>query len=168
MQKVSNRKKTQYRPSKMDKTDLNCIQESHQTEAYRFSCLRLWNLQAKQANWSQKKSPISCWHGITDVLTAQATNGSLQYITMKVYLEGKELLIAKIFQLSTEKHLTVGNLNSHSPARGYFSLKRKEIKDWVTDNRLLLINKPDDKPSSRAWKKISSALCLKWHLEENQ
>lgn len=129
---VSNRKKNQYRPSKMDKTDLNCIQESHQTEAYRFSCLRLWNIQAKQANWSQKKSPISCWHGITDVLTAQATNGSLQYITMKVYLEGKELLIANIFQLSTAFQ---SDLNSHSPAREYFSESQEKRDHRLSDRQ---------------------------------
>lgn len=130
---VSNRKKNQYRPSKMDKkTDLNCIQESHQTEAYRFSCLRLWNIQAKQANWSQKKSPISCWHGITDVLTAQATNGSLQYITMKVYLEGKELLIANIFQLSTAFQ---SDLNSHSLAREYFSESQEKRDQRLSDRQ---------------------------------
>ena len=103
---------------------------------------------------------------------AQTADGEFEYITIKVFLQGEELLITNCYsssatklnlhsiELSAEKHLIIGDFNSHSPAWGYDSTdaRGEDVQDWMMDNQLVLINKPDDTPSyySRAWKTTST------------
>ena len=59
-----------------------------------------------------------------------------------------------------ENFLIVGDLNSHSPSWGYKDLDQKgeDLEDWMTENSLVLINKPDDPPTyySRSWRTTST------------
>ena len=111
-------------------------------------------------------------HGIPAALMDQTTDGELEFITVKVFLQGEQLLISNCYstptsrlhlhtvQGSTANHIIVGDFNGHSPNWGYDTLDNtgEEIEDWLIDNQLVLINQPDDKPSyySRAWKKTST------------
>ena len=50
----------------------------------------------------------------------------------------------------------LGDFNSHSEAWGYSEADRRgeEVEDWQIDNKLLLLNDPDDPPTffSRRWR----------------
>ena len=59
-----------------------------------------------------------------------------------------------------DDHLITGDFNCHSPAWGCESTdtRGEENQDWMVDNQLILINRPQDPPSycSRAWKATST------------
>ena len=56
--------------------------------------------------------------------------------------------------------LITGDFNGHSPSWGYADLNSRgeQIEDWMIENNLILINRPDDQPThlSRAWKTLST------------
>ena len=155
-----------------NRIDVICVQETHLTEAHRFF-VRGYDIFRRDRPTGHKGGILTLVkHGIPAALTAQTVDGALEFITIKIFLQGEELLITNCYspptsklnlhtlQLSAEKHLIVGDFNSHSPAWGYDSTdaRGEELQDWMMDNQLVLINKPDDKPSyySRAWKTTST------------
>ena len=56
--------------------------------------------------------------------------------------------------------IITGDFNSHSPSWGYGQLNSKgeEVENWITENRLILINKPGDPDTfySRTWRTTST------------
>ena len=160
-----------YKPSYID---VICIQETHLKEECIFF-VRGYDIFRRDRPTGVKGGILTLVkHGIPAVLTSQSPDGDLdlEFVTTKIFLQSEELLITNVYsspskrlnlhtiQPSTEKHLIVGDFNGHSPAWGYDSTddRGEEIQDWMMDNQLVLINKPDDKPSyySRAWKKTST------------
>ena len=156
-----------------NKVDVICIQETHLSKDRRFF-VRGYEAFRRDRPSSLKgglKGGVMTLikHGIPAVLTAQSAEGELEFITIKLLMQDEELHISNCYsspstrlhlhtlQLFTEKHLITGDFNGHSPAWGYetYDSRGEEIQDWMTDNQLILINKPNDKPSyySRAWKK---------------
>ena len=63
-------------------------------------------------------------------------------------------------QPNSKKWLITGDSNSHSPSWGYRELDKKgeDLVDWMQENSLVLINKPDDPPTyySRSWRTTST------------
>ena len=63
-------------------------------------------------------------------------------------------------QLKDSGLLLVGDFNGHSPSWGYTELNNRgeQIEDWMIENNLILINKPNDMPTylSRSWKTTST------------
>nr|KAG5697608.1 hypothetical protein BaRGS_001033 [Batillaria attramentaria] len=96
----------------------------------------------------------------------------LEHHTVKLLLPSGDLLITNCYsppasvlglhnvKLEASRHLVVGDFNSHSPSWGYEELdsRGEEVEDWMMENQIVLINKPDDKPTcySRAWKTSST------------
>ena len=70
----------------------------------------------------------------------------------------KDLKLHKI-PVQEDKLLIVGDFNGRSPSWGYEdkNTRGEIIEDWMLENKLVLINSPDDKPSclSRAWNTTS-------------
>ena len=56
--------------------------------------------------------------------------------------------------------LITGDFNGHSPSWRYADLSSRgeQIEDWMIENNLILINRPDDQPThlSDAWKTLST------------
>ena len=61
----------------------------------------------------------------------------------------KCLELDRIQILTNEESLIIGDMNSHSQSWGYpdFNARGEEIEEWQAENRLILLNKPEDKPS---------------------
>ena len=62
-------------------------------------------------------------------------------------------------KVEPQSWIITGDFNSHSPSWGYEQLNNKgeEVENWVTENRLILINKPDDPDTySRTWRTTST------------
>lgn len=156
---------------KDNKIDIICIQETHLTEAHRFF-VRGFDTYRRDRPTHKGGVLTLIRHGIPAVLTAQTTTGEIEFISTKIFLQGEELLITNCYspstsrldlntiQLAEKQHLIVGDFNGHSPAWGYNDTDTRgdQIQDWMIDNQLILLNKPDDKPSfySRAKKTTST------------
>lgn len=63
-------------------------------------------------------------------------------------------------KVEESRHLVIGDFNSHSPSWGYAKpdSRGEEVEDWMIENKLILINKPHEKPTcySRGWKTSST------------
>jgi ribonuclease HI/uncharacterized protein YaaR (DUF327 family) len=154
-----------------NKIDVICAQETHLSEAHRFF-VRGFDTYRRDRPTHKGGVITLIRHGIPAVMTAQTTTGEIEFITTKLFLQGEELLITNCYspstsrldlntiQLAEERHLIVGDFNGHSPAWGYQDTdsRGEQLQDWMIDNQLILINKPDDKPSfySRARKTTST------------
>ena len=152
--------------------DVACLQETHLCEKRKFFIRGYDTFRRDRPNGQRGGVITLVKHGTAATLTSQTETGQLEFITVRIITQGQELLITNCYsppttkldlhQLKpqTESHLIVGDFNGHSPAWGYETSDPRgdEIQDWMTDNKLILINKPDDKPSyfSRAWKKTST------------
>ena len=96
---------------------------------------------------------------------------------MKLLLPGGEISITNCYSppatkielcklnIEESRHLIVGDFNGHSPSWGYEDMDQRgeEIEDWMMENKLILINQPDDTPTfySRAWNKLAHQI-LPW------
>ena len=155
-----------------EKIDVLCAQETHLNEGRRFF-IRGYDTFRRDRTSGHKGGVLTLVrHGIPAVETEQSSDGPLEFITIRLMLQGEELLITNCYSpstarldlhtihLSQEKHLITGDFNGHSPSWGYDTTdsRGEEIEDWMIDNQLILINTPEDKPSyySRAWKTSST------------
>ena len=153
------------------KVDIICIQETHLTDAHRFF-LRLYELFRHDRLHRHKGGLVTLVRNtIPAVQTFQSDNEGTEFLAVKVILPDKEVTVINIYcppdkelQLHTipmqEKGLLIaGDVNAHSPSWGYERLNTRgeQTEDWMMENNLILINKPDDKPTclSRAWKTSS-------------
>ncbi|GFS18327.1 RNA-directed DNA polymerase from mobile element jockey [Elysia marginata] len=96
----------------------------------------------------------------------------MEYQTVKLLLLAGGMYITNIYSppstpLSLKstnnhntRHLIVGDFNSHSPSWEFASMDSRggNLEDWMTENQLILINKPDDTPTffSRSSKSLST------------
>ena len=110
-------------------------------------------------------------NNIPAVQESQSEHEGTEHITVKIILPNSEVTIVNCYcppdknlglhhiPTSEKELLILGDFNSHSPSWGYdnFNNRGEQIEDWLTENQLILINKPDDKPThfSRAWKSTS-------------
>ena len=84
--------------------------------------------------------------------------GSSEYLAIRVVLQGREITVINYYcppdkdlQLHTlplvnHKLLITGDFNGHSLSCGYADLNSRgeQIEDWLIENSLILINRPDD------------------------
>ena len=80
-----------------------------------------------------------------------------EYLGVKLVLAGTPVTVFNIYS-PPDKQIQLHNIkvepqawiitrdfNNHSPSWGYGQLNSKgEVENWITENRLILINKPDD------------------------
>ena len=152
--------------------DVICIQETHLTEKLRFF-VRGYKTFRQDRKDRHKGGILTLTKlSIPAVETTRSAVEEPEHLTVKLLLQDEEILITNYYspsatrlnlhkvQLATEQHIVVGDFNGHSPAWGYDSTdsRGEEIQDWMIENELVLINKPDDKPSfySRAWRTTST------------
>ena len=94
-----------------------------------------------------------------------------EYQGVKLVLAGTPVTVFNIYsppdkqiqlhniKLEPQSWIITGDFNSHSPNWGYGQLNGKgEVENWITENRLILINKPDDPETfySRTWRTTST------------
>lgn len=155
-----------------NKIDVICIQETHLTEPRRFFVRGYESFRRDRTTGPKGGILTLVRHTIPAVRVAESADEEPEFITIKLFLQQEELLITNCYspptsrlnlhkiQLATENHVIAGDFNGHSPAWGYNNTdsRGEDIQDWMMDNELVLINKPDDKPSyySRAWKTTST------------
>ena len=154
-----------------------CIQETHLKDTQRFFIrgyesfrqdrpIKVKGLLLKKVKLTFVKTSIPAAE------VKRSGEGELEHITVKLLLPGGEITITNCYsppatkielcklKIEESSHLIVGDFNGHSPSWGYEDMDQRgeEIEDWMMENKLILINQPDDTPTfySRAWKKTSS------------
>ena len=157
--------------------DVMCIQETHLTEAHRFF-VRGYQVFRNDRENRIKGGVITLVKNsipATELKKSTANSGT-EYITVRIVLPKKEIIVQNIYCpsdrdietnyfASSENSIIMGDFNSHSPSWGYDSMDNRGeiIEDWLIENNFILLNKPDDDPTfwSRAWKKTSTPdLCF--------
>ena len=95
-----------------------------------------------------------------------------EYLGVKLVLAGTPMTVSNIYsppdkqiqlhniKVEPQSWTITGDFNSHSPCWGYEQLNNKgeKVEHWITENRLILINKPDDPDTfySRTWRTTST------------
>ena len=152
--------------------DIICIQETHLKEPQRFF-VRGYELFRHDRHNRHKGGILTLVKtSIPAVEMYKSVEEGLEHQTVKIILPDGDLHITNCYSPSTtdlklhklklndSRHLVTGDFNSHSPSWGYEEMDNRgeEIEDWMMENGLILINKPNDKPTcySRAWKSSST------------
>ena len=87
--------------------------------------------------------------------------GDSEYLAISVVIQGREITVISYYcpshkglQLHTlalvnHNLLITSDFNGHSPSWGYADLnsRRGQIEDWMIENSLVPINRPDDQPT---------------------
>ena len=152
------------------KVDIICIQETHLTDALRFSIrgyqgFRLDRVGHKgglltlvRNNYSAVVTETADWEG-TEQITVKIILPKSEILVVNCYCAPNKEMRLQLIPISENGSLILGDFNSHSTNWGYKSTDKRgeQLEDWMIENRLLLVNKPDDKPTHfhRAWKTTS-------------
>lgn len=156
---------------KTKKIDIICIQETHLTDAHRFFIRGYELFRQDRVNRHKGGLVTLVRNTIPAVQIEQSDCEGTEHITVKIILPSCEIIVVNCY-CSPDKDLKLqhipvrekgllilGDFNSHSPSWGYDSTNSRgeQVEDWMIENRLILVNKPDDKPTcySRAWKTTS-------------
>ena len=146
---------------KLKAIDVYCIQETHLSSSHRFF-IRGYEV-FRQDRENRPKGEIQR-SGQADLDT--------EYLGVKLVLAGTPVTVFNIYsppdkqiqlhniKVEPQSWIITGDFNSHSPSWGYgqLSSKGEEVENWITENRLILINKPDDPDTfySRTWRTTST------------
>ena len=153
---------------KREGVDIICIQETHLTEAHRFT-LRGYELVRYDRADRHKGGIVILVRNTIPAVEVGRSEGDL---AIRVVLQGREITVINYYcppdkelQLHTlplvnHNLLITGDSNGHSLSWRYADLNSKgeQIEDWGIVNSLILINRPDDQRThlSRAWKTMST------------
>ena len=152
--------------------DIICIQETHLKDPQRFF-VRGYEAFRRDREDRHKGGIITLVKtSIPAVELCGSRREELEHHTVKLLLPTGDLLITNCYsppasvlalhnvKIEESRHLVIGDFNSHSPSWGYEEMdtRGEEVEDWMMENRLVLVNQPDDKPTcySRAWKTTST------------
>ena len=148
--------------------DVACIQETHLNNNLRFSIRGYTCIRQDRENRPKGGILTLIKNDIptTDIALPSSTESEIMG-TKLILPEGninifncycppdKCLELDRIQIPTNEESLIIGDMNSHSQSWGYPDLNARgeEIEEWQAENRLTLLNKPEDKPSffSRVW-----------------
>jgi ribonuclease HI len=154
-----------------EQVDIICIQETHLTDAHRFS-VRGYELFRHDRSQRSKGGIVTLVRNSIPAIEIGRSTGDNEFLAVRAVLQDKEITVINVYcppdkdlqlhtlPLTDNNLLITGDFNGHSPSWGYQDLNSRgeEIEDWMIDNNLLLINRPEDKPTclSRAWKTTST------------
>ena len=155
------------------KRDICCIQETHLNKDLRFSIRGYESFRADRENTTKGGTLTLVKNTIAATEILKSSEDNTEIIGIKAVLKDITLTVYNTYSPSNkplqlhgvnppqENFLIVGDLNSHSPSWGYKDLDQKgeDLEDWMTENFLVLINKPDDPPTyySRSWRTTSTS-----------
>ena len=153
------------------KIDVACLQETHLKNSHRFS-IRGYQTFRKDRESGPKGGILILVKNDLPAIELDVEPGDqaeIQCIKIKDKREitlfncycppGKQLNLDKM-AIPPERCIVLGDFNSHSPSWGYpdLDLRGEEIENWQIENRLLLLNHPDDQPTfySRRWRSTTT------------
>ena len=159
---------------KKNAIDVCCIQETHLSPPHRFF-MRGFEVFRQDRETRTKGGLITLVRNTIPAVETQRSDQAdpdTEFLGVKLVLTGSPVTVFNIYsppdkpihlhniRVDAESWLITGDFNSHSPSWGYRHLDNKgeEVENWITDNRLVLINRPDDPDTyySRSWRTTST------------
>ena len=144
---------------------------THLTAAHRFT-LRGYELFRHDRADRRKGGIVTLVRNTIPDIEVGRSEVDGEYLAIRVVVQFREITVINYYcppdrdlQLHTiplvnHNLLITGDFNGHSPSWGYADLNSRgeQIEDWMIENDLILINRPDDQPThlSRTWKTLST------------
>ena len=156
---------------KRDGVDIICIQETHLKDAHHLT-LRGYGIFRHDRADRHKGGTVTLVRNTILAVEVRGTEGDSEYPAIRVVVQSREITVINYY-CPTDKELQVHTLplvnhhllitsdfNGDSPSWGYADLNSRgeQIEDWMIENSLILINRPDDQPThlSCVWKTFST------------
>ena len=96
----------------------------------------------------------------TEYLGVKLVLAGTQATVLNIYLPPDKQIQLHNIKVKPQSWIITGDFNSHSPSWGYEQLysKGEEVENWISENRLILINKQDDPDTfySQTWRTTST------------
>ena len=160
---------------KLKTIDVCCIQETHLSSSHRFFIRGYEVFRQDQENRPKGGLLTLVRNNIspaTEIQRSGQADLDTEYLGVKLVLARTPVTVFNIYsppdkqiqlhniKVEPQSWIITGDFNSHSPSWGYGQLNSKgeEVENWITENRLILINKPDDPDTfySRTWRTTST------------
>ena len=159
---------------KLKAIDVCCIQEMHLSSSHRFFIRGYEVLRQDRENRPKGGLLTLVRNNIPAAEIQRSGQADLhtEYLGVKLVLAGTPVTVFNIcsppdkqiqlhnIKVEPQSWIITGDFNSHSPSWGYGQLNSKgeEVENWITENRLILINKPDDPDTFyfRTWRTTST------------
>ena len=172
---VRNKKEELQQFLKANSVDICCIQETHLNESHRFSVRGFETFRLDRPSGHKGGVVTLVKNTIAAAIvdhSNKSDNDDTELLGINIITKGREITIYNIYSPpskplllekvcpTSERFLVTGDFNSHSPSWGYAKLDKKGeyLEDWMLENHLILINKPDDPTTflSKRWLTTSS------------
>ena len=159
---------------KLKAIDVCCIQETHLSSSHLFF-IRGYEVFRQDRAKRPKGGLLTLVRNNIPAAEIQRSGQAdldTEYLGVKLVLAGTPVSVFIIYsppdkqiqlhniKVEPQSWIITGDFNSHSPSWGYGQLNSKEaeVENWITENRLILINKPDDPDTfySRTWRTTST------------
>ena len=159
---------------KLKAIDVCCIQETHLSSSHRFF-IRGYEVFRQDRENRPKGGLLTLVRNnipAAEIKRSGQADLDTEYLGVKLVLAGTPVTVFNIcsppdkhiqlhnIKIKPQSWIITGDFNSHSPSWGYEQLNNKgeEEVNWITENRLILINKPDDPDTfySRTWRTTST------------
>jgi ribonuclease HI len=150
-----------------EEVEIACIQETHLKNTQRFSIRGYQVFRYDREDRSKGGAAILVKNSIPARELQVNTNHQSEIHGVTVTIENQEIKIFNVYSpvdrelclnsmdIPDSRCLVIGDFNSHSETWGYSEADRRgeEVEDWQIDNKLLLLNDPEDPPTffSRRW-----------------
>ena len=145
---------------KLRAIDMCCIQETHLSNSHHFFIRSYGVFRQDRENRPQGGLLILVRNNIPAAEIQRSGQADLdtEYLGVKLLLAGTPVTVFNIYsppdkqiqlhdiKVEAQSWIITGDFNSNSPSWGYGQLNSKgeEVENWITENWLILINKPDD------------------------
>ena len=156
---------------KLKAIDVCCIQETHLSSSHRF--FEVFRQHRENRPKGGLLTLVRNNIPAAEIQRSGQADLDTEYLGVKLVLSGTPVSVFNIYsppdtqiqlhniKVEPQSWIITGDFNSHSPSWGYGKLNSKgEVKNWITENRLILINKPDDPDTfySRTWRTTSTGI----------
>ena len=145
---------------KLKAIDVCCIQETHLSSSHRFF-IRGYEVFRQDRENRPKGGLLTLVRNNIPAAEIQRSGQAdldTEYLGVKLVLAGTPVTVFNIYsppdkqiqlhniKVEPQSWIITGDFNSHSPSWGYGQVNSKgeEVENRITENRLILINKPDD------------------------
>ena len=152
--------------------DVACIQETHLNPKHRFS-IRGYQCFRMDREGRHKGGVLILVHNSIPAVELHVdTEQQAEIHGVKIVVEDVDITIYNLYcptdkdlslqllNAPAENCLVIGDFNSHSTCWGYEETDKRgeEVEDWQIENRLVLLNDPEDPPTffSRRWLSTST------------
>ena len=147
--------------------EIACLQETHLKENQRFNVRGYQTFRQDRVGRSKGGIALLVKNTLSAKEFSVSTNDQTEIQGVNIVINNQQMEVVNLYsppdrdlsldqiQVQDSMFIAIGDFNSHSEAWGYKEADRRgeEVEDWQIENKLVLLNDPDDPPTfySRRW-----------------